>query len=62
MIKHLVICYNGDRKNLSGEDTMKKFLVTVLAALLALGRFAFAACDESGTPGGDTDPAEIDSD
>ena len=41
---------------------MKKFLVTVLAALLALGCFAFAACDESGTPGGDTDPADIVSD
>lgn len=41
---------------------MKKFLVTVLAALLALGCFAFAACDESGTSGGDTDPADIVSD
>ena len=41
---------------------MKKFLVTVLAALLALGCFAFAACDEGGRPGGDTDPADIVSD
>ena len=41
---------------------MKKLLSACLAALLALGLFAFAGCDEGTSVGGDTDPDTIVSD
>lgn len=41
---------------------MKKLLAACLAALLALGLFAFAGCDEGTSVGGDTDPDTIVSD